>query len=246
MVSVIWALIMFSSGLLLYLTTAIMAPTLPSGLQETVARYHSGLSMRAYRQAALVRRKLGTFELYPLSVDDTEKLAKVTLDGSMISDDETLEFGDPDDRIGRLHQKPFAVVYEGVPAAVDASLAELGHWVRRHDDTTGAVDEEHDRVNPYVRVKDGLRVADPADVVSLVGKNIKPQNIKTARLLTKERFSKYGQRVGMAETAGVLMGFAAGAGVYAGLQYVQQQLLDGGEPHQDPCSLCHPDPLAVL
>lgn len=228
MVSVVWSLIMVCLGLLVYFATPILAPALPVDLQRRVARYHSDLAMRAYQQVALVRRKLGTFELYPLSVNDEEKLAQVTLDSGIVSDSEKLEFADPDNRMLRLHRKPFALVYEGIPAIIDAELAELGYWTRERDTERGLYREPEEKVDPFLPMSDSLRVVDPGHLAHLAGKAIEPENIKTARQLTKERFSKYGQKVGMAETIGVITGFAVGAGGVAAMQYVKTNLLDGG------------------
>lgn len=226
MVAIVWALIALSLGLLTYLTTAIIAPILPHDLQLAVARYHSNLAMRAYRQTAIVRRLFGTYELYPLATNDEEKLAQVTLDSGLIGDDEKLEFADPDDRLSRLHQKPFTLVSEAIPAAVDAELAELGHWVHEHELDTGLTDG--DRVNPWVPMADTLRVVDPADVMHMVSKSIEPETIKTARVITEDRYSKYGTDIGLAETLGTLTGFAVGLGGVAFAQYVRNNLLDSG------------------
>jgi len=212
MVSVVWSLLMLCTGLLAYLLSAFLAPIAPAGLQQQLARYHSSLSMRAYQQAALVRRTLGHYEMLPMTVNDEEKLAQVTLDSGLISDDEQLEFADPDNRLLRLHKKPLALVYEGIPATIDAELAEIGHWWRETETERGLYDPDTEKVNPYIPMSDRLRVVDPADIATMVSKSIQPENIKTARLLTKERFSEYGSAVGMAETVGVITGFAVGAG----------------------------------
>lgn len=226
MVSILWGVIALSLGILVYLLPATFAPLLPIDLREKIGDFYYRNAMRSFRQVAIVRRTLGGVELIPISVDDEQKLAKATLSSGMLSDDKKLPFKDPDNRIKRLYQKPAAVVCEAVPAAIDAELAELGYWVRQHATSTGL--ERDGKINPYVRVTDGLRVVDPVDILGLVTKDVEPENIETATELTKRRFDKYGSKIGAAETVATLMGFGAGVGGVGLLTYLNQKILDGG------------------
>lgn len=180
--------------------------------------------MRSFRQVAFVRRILGGYELLPISVDDEQKLAQVTLDSGLISSDKKLPFKDPDNRIKRLYSKPVSLVIEDVPAAIDAELAELGYWTRQHETKRGL--EKDGKVNPYMPVSEGLRVIDPLDILSLVSKNVEPENVETTKQLTEKRFDEYGSDIGMAETVGTLTGFGVGIGAVAAIQYFKTEILD--------------------
>lgn len=226
MVSILWGTIALSSGLLLYLAPPALAPLLPMEWRLKIGHYYFGQCSKSFRNLAFVRRLLSGYELHPIGVDDEQRLAQVTLSSGIISDDKKLPFKDPDDRISRLYQKPTAVVPEILPAAVDAELAEMAHWVQQKELNEGL--HRDGRVDPYVRVKDSLRLVDPMDVINLVGKDVEPENVETCTQLTKQRFEKYNANIGLAETLGTLTGFAFGVGAVAGIQYLQQNLLDGG------------------
>lgn len=235
MVSIMWSVIALSLGLLVYLLPPMLAPMLPMHLREAIGDYYYRQAARSYRQLAIVRRLLSGYELLPIAVDDEQRLAEVTLSSGMVSDDKKLPFKDPDDRISRLYQKPVAVVSEILPAAVDAELAELGHWVTKADDERGlestregADGREQTVVNPYVEVDSGLRVSDPMDVTSLVTKGVEPENVESAKQYTKERFREYGDNVGIVEGLATMTGFAFGIGGVAVLQYVKDRLLSNG------------------
>lgn len=229
MVSGVWALIALSFGLLVYIAAGVLATSLPIGLRVRVGRFYYKQSMKSYRQVAIVRRILGGLELYPIAIDDEQKTANVTLDSGLLSDDKKLPFRDPDGRIKRLFNKPVAVVVEELPAAVSPELAELGYWANEKASRDGLLraDGGQHKVDPYVPVDDGLRVVDPISALHIASKNTKPENVKTVEEITKERFSEYGNRIGLAETAGVITGFAVGLGGVALLAYVRDSLLDG-------------------
>lgn len=236
MVSIIWALVALCTGLLCYLLPPMVAPMLPPDLRTKVGRYYYRNAMRSFRQVSIVRRQMSGYELLPISVDDQQRLAKVTLSSGMISDDKELPFKDPIDGIGRLFQKSLAVVPEDLPAAVDAKWSELGYWRRQQTLNEGAervVDQDQQgrqivEVNPWIKVSTGLRIADPRDIKSLVGESVEPENLKTTEEMTRQRFSKYGPRTGLASTAGLLTGFGFGAGAVGVLAYIRSNLIDGG------------------
>lgn len=226
MVSIVWSVIALSLGALVYLLPPMLGPSLPMGLRQKVGNFYYGHAMRSFRQVAFVRRILGGYELLPISVDDEQKLAQVTLDSGIISSDKKLPFKDPDNRIKRLFSKPVALVIEDVPAAIDAELSEMGYWLRQHETKRGL--EQNGTINPYVPMSKGLRIIDPLDTLSLVSKDVEPENVETTKQLTEKRFEEYGSNLGMAETVGTLTGFGVGIGAVAAIQYFKQQILDSG------------------
>lgn len=232
MVSLLWSIIALSSGVLVFCVMPILGNLLDVDRRQRVGRFYSGLAMKSYGQLAFVDRVLGGYDMLPIGVDDERKMAEVTVDSGMISDDKKLPFKDPDDRIKRLHDKPVAVLIEDIPAAIDAELAELGYWVREHSLDNGL--EQHAangqiQVDPYVEMDNTLRVANPRDAFALVGKSVEPETIETAKQLTKKRFSEYSGNIGAAEMTATFMGFAVGAGGMAVLSYLRQGILsDGG------------------
>lgn len=226
MVALTWAVISLSLGVLTFVGLALVAGLLPAGFQTSIARWYYGLSMKSFGQAVLVWRNLGGPELKSMGVDDEEKVAKATLSSGVLSDDKELPFKDPDNRMHRLQGKALAVVPEAVPAVVDAEVAEMGHWHRQHRRRNGVESEE--QVNPWVTVDRGLRAANPLDAVEVAPNGVKPENINSTREHTKERFSKYGRAIGVAETAGVITGFGAGAFGMLGLEYFRSSLLGSG------------------
>lgn len=249
MVSIVWAAIAASSGLLVYLLPPVLAPLLPLDVRERIGLFYYKQSLRSFEQVAFVRRVIGGYELLPIAVDDEQKLAQVTLSSGIVSDDKTMRFSDPDGRIGRLFSKPVALVFEDVPAAIDAEVSELAYWVNQkitdegleHTELAEAKRDgdfsqhvETSVIDPYVSVATRLRAVDPMDALSLVCKDVDPENIETTKQLTKKRFEKYGQRVGMAETIATAIGFAFGMGGVAAMRYFNQNIMDnaggGGGP----------------
>lgn len=225
MVDVIWATIAASSGFLAYLSIPMLGDLYPIDVRQRVGEFYLGLFARAYKQFAVVRRVLSGYDVLSIDVDAEQKLMEVSLEGSVIGSDKTHRFNDPDNRIARYAQKPVALAYEKVPAAIDAELAEIGHWANEKAKDTGMTDG--DRADPFVEVPDSIHLVDPAEAFALVGNDVSPENIETAEELTKKRFELYGRSVGVAEMLSVFMGFAFGVGGVAALGYVRQNLLDG-------------------
>lgn len=237
MVSILWGVIAFSLGLLIYLLPPVLAPLFGVDDRVRIGRYYFAQAMRSFRQVAIVRKLLSGYELLPLDVDDSQRLAKVTLSSGLISDDKELPFRDPANTISRLFQKPIAIVPEHLPAAVDPRLAEWAHWDGEQAVETGVqrqtgTDEKglpQVEVDLSINAKEGLRITDPKSIVNLAGNGIEPENVKTAEEETRARFTKYGSKVGVAETAGMIMGFAIGLGGAAAVEYLNTRVLaDGG------------------
>ena len=230
MVDLIWSAIAFCSGLLVYLAIPLLGDMYPIEVRERIGQFYLGLFARAYKQWAIVRRVLGTYDVLGIDVDAEHKRMEVTLDGSIVGSDKTHPFNDPDNRIGRYLKKPMAITYEKVPAAVDAELAEVGHWVEEKARNEGlnrtTPDDEPPAADPYVRMDDGLRLVDPADAHALVDTAVSPENLHTAKELTKRRFDEYGGDIGVIEAAQVLTGFVVGVGTMVGIAYARSQFLD--------------------
>lgn len=226
MVSILWSIISLGFGLLFYLGLSAIGPAVNITARKRIGEFYFGLAARSFQQVALVRRTLAGYDLLPIGVNDEQKHAQVTLSSGIIGDDKKLPFKDPDNRIKRWQNKPFAVVPEMVPAAVDAELAEIGHYLQRHDEEGGI--EKGDKIDPYIEASDELRLVDPVDAVYLITKNAQPEYVETAEQFTKERLSKYGSKIGLAETVGVITGYLVGVGGVVGIRYVQTRLLGGG------------------
>lgn len=226
MVSILWAIISLGFGLLFYLSLSAVGPAVNITARKRIGEFYFGLAARSFQQVALVRRSLAGYDLLPIGVNDEQKHAQVTLSSGIIGDDRKLPFKDPDNRIKRWAQKPFAVVPEMVPAAVDAELAEVGHYLRKHEEEKGI--ERDDQIDPYIQASDKLRLIDPVDAVYLITKNAQPEYVETAEQFTKERLSKYGSKIGLAETVGVITGYLVGVGGVLAIRYVQTRLLGGG------------------
>lgn len=227
MSAVVGAVLAFSSGLLAFLLVPVLGNSLPTLYQRKIGQWCYGSAMRAYGEIALVWRELGGPELKPLEVDDKEGVARVVLSSGTLGDDKTLAFEDIDRRLHRLHGRPLAVVPETIPVAVDAELAEMGHWFDRKG-SAGEFDAGEERVDPYLPMSDKLRAAHPFDVGHLAPASIGPQQIQTAKDMMQAAYDKYGGGVGAVESAATLLAFAGGAGVVAGLFYLRDQIVGGG------------------
>lgn len=221
-----WAMISLLLGIMVYVALPALAPSLSLPAQLKIGRSHYSLAMRCYGQAAIVWRTLGGPKLKPVSIDDEQSLGQVTLSSGTLSDDQELPFKDPDSRLYRLHKKPLAVVPELMPAAVDAELAEVGHWARQHDLERGIISDGV--VDPYVRVSNSLRAINPLDALHVAGKHVEPEFIESAKQLTEARYHKYKGGIGAVETAATLAAFATGAGGVVGIVYVKRQIMEDG------------------
>jgi hypothetical protein len=232
MVSWMWAVISFSGGLLIYLGVPALGGAMPLQWRVAIGNWYYSMAMRSFQQLALVRRILGGYELLPINIDDEEMSARVTLSSGLLSDDKNLPFKDPLNLVKRLHKKPATLLVEKVPAAIDAELAEIGYWTEQKAIDVGL--EDNGEVDPYVDMSRGLRIADPVDALNVVSKDISPENIKTAKEMTKRRFEKYGNAVGMVEGVATFMGFAVGIGGTLLIWYLKNESAvtggGGGQP----------------
>lgn len=239
MASIMTSLLALSLGFLCYILVAMVAIGLPITLREQIGRFYLKLAARALKQWTFVRRVLSGYDVKRINVDEEQKLLKVTLTSPMLGDDNEYRFEDPDNRIMRLMNKPVALSFELIPAALDAELSEEGYHTGEKATNEGLWDGDHETapdevvVDPFVRMTDDLRLIDPIDVLNLVTNDVDPENIKSAEEKTKQRFSKYGGAVSPMELAGGAMGFIVGMGGILGIQYFQSEILSessGGMP----------------
>lgn len=229
MVSLTIAMFALVLGLFCYVLAAFGAAMAPVETRSRVMDFYASLAMRSYQRLAIVQRAMGQWELLPFDLDDEQRLAKVTLSSGMLGDDQELPFRDPADRVGRLYKRPFAMLPEVLPAAVDAELAEMGHWLRANDQRRDLGNEQGaTKVQPYITVGTGLRLSAPIEAAYAAGNAVEPEWVQTVKDLTRMRFAKYGGDIGLAETAGIIMGFMVGAGGVVGIRYVQDSIIGGG------------------
>jgi hypothetical protein len=230
MVSLVWVTVAAMSGVMMYLLPPFIAMGLPAPIRVRVGRFYGKLAARCLKQFAIVRRVLSGYDVFPITVDDEQKLLKVTLSSSTFGDSNTYPFKDPDNRIKRLFNKPVAVAYERVPAAVDAELAEVGAALEEKATDEGIIDEtgRETTVDPYLTVSPKATLIDPVDVFSLVPNAISPENVKTAEQKTKKRFEKYRSPVGAVQMMTGALGFAMGVGSVVLMWYIQTNFIDGG------------------
>lgn len=218
--------IAITSGLGVYLVAIPFTSFfLPPALRKTIGDFYASNAARLLEQFTYVRRVLSGYDILTIDVDAEKKLLEVTLEGTTLPGkaDKTFRFSNPDDRIKRLFKKPVALAYEQVPAAIDAELAEVGHWVREKDTEEGL--NQGEKVDPYVPMPDGLHIADPLDAYELIPNSVTPENITTTERLTERRFEKYGTPIGLREGISTAIGFAVGSGVVMFVDYFKKTLL---------------------
>lgn len=233
MVAILWALVAFFAGLGAYFLIPLSVTAARVSVREKVGTPYLKMGVRCLKQFSAVRRVLSGYDILPINVDAEQKQLKVTLNSKRLGDDEEYRFNDPDNRIKRLWNKPVTINFELVPAAVDAGLSELGHWVREKRIDTGLYegdpeeDYENVTVDPYIPVDTGLRLIDPIDVFELTPNDIDPENIKSAEAHTRQRYAEYGSAVSLTDIMSVLMGFGVGMVAMAGAAYVRSRLIGG-------------------
>lgn len=271
MVSIVWGVIAFSLGLLTFLLVPMLAAGAHVEWRLKIGRWFTDLMMKSMRQLAFVQRVFGGFDLLPMRINDDRKMGEVTVSSGVVSDDKVVPFRDPGGRIKRLQGKPACMILQDIPAAISPELAEMGHWLREHDggvhqesceacDGTGTVSDGACRpcggtgsqtvVDPYPEVSDEMRVANPRDALALLGCSVEPETITTAETLTKKRFAEYAGNIGAVEVGATFVSFGVGAGVVAGLQYLNQEVLDsgggGGPPTTDPVPIMLDTTMTIL
>jgi len=238
MVSIVTALLSASLGLLVYLAIPFIVMGSPVEIRKSVGDFYFKKQAKCLKQFSYVRRVLSGYDVLGITVDDEQKLMKCTLDSNLIDEDAEYPFQDPDNRIGRLYNKPVAIAYEEVPAAVDAEVAEWGYWLGKKHVNEGVwsgdlEDPDGVEVDPWLRVSKGLRLVDPIDAYKLVLNDVDAENIKTAEKLTKKRFEKYGGGVSATQLMSGALGFFTGLGGMMALKYFSQKVLGnsgGGTP----------------
>jgi len=234
MVAILWAAVAFFAGLGVYFLFPLTAISARVSIRQRVGKPYLKMGVRLLKQFSFVRRVLSGYDVLPIDVDAEQKQLKVTLDSKTLGDDQEFPFNDPDNRIKRLWNKPVSTNFELIPAAVDAGLSELGHWVREKRINAGLYDGDPEQdfenvtIDPYILVNTGLRLVDPIDVFELTPNDIDPENIKTAEAHTRQRYAQYGPKIGLTETLAVLMGFGTAGGSMAIAAYIQQRILRGG------------------
>lgn len=234
MVSILTAAIAASLGVMIYLAVPVVAMTAHVETRKRIGQFYLKLAARALKQFTFVRRVLSGYDVLPIHVDNEQKLLKVTLSSPLVGDDSEYRFADPDNRILRLFNKPVALAYENVPAAIDAELAEIGAAAQdKHNDEAfweGDPLEKPDEVvvDTTVPLTDSLRLIDPVDFFGIVNNSVDPENIKTAEQKTKKRFEKYSGNISAEDVVATVFGFFAGAGGVLLIRYVNDKLLDGG------------------
>lgn len=221
------AMIALTGGLAIYMVVAVVVMGAHPALRYKVGHQYLKMAMRTYGQAALVRRQMG-YELLPLEYDDEQKQMQVTLSSSTLpgGKDNVHRFKDPNGRSKRLWQKPLTITDELIPVALDAELAEIGYWLSEKRVNEGL--NRGEKVDPWLRVKSGVRLADPRDAITIVCNGAKPSNIKTIENLTKKRFEKYNAGIGLEQTMRVVIGFGVGAGSIIAMNYFTTEIMDGG------------------
>lgn len=232
MVSLISSTIAVSAGFMTYLAIPFIASGLPVDYRYRIGTFYFKLEARALKQFTFVRRVLSGYDILPIEVDNEQKLLKATLDSSRnpMSEDSQYPFKDPDSRIKRLYNKPVALNYEEVPAAVDAELAELGYWTEEKENNDGLYRGEGADavVDIFLPVDDGLHLIDPIDCYNIIPNSVDPENVKTTEKLTVARHDKYGLPVDMTNMLTGLMAYFAGWGSVMGMKFFDEKFIGGG------------------
>lgn len=234
MVSIMTAAIAASAGFMIYLAIPVLVMNAGPSLRQRVGTFYFKLAARSLKQFTFVRRVLSGYDVLPISVDNEQKLLQVTLSSSTIGSSDKFRFADPDNRIKRLYNKPVAVAFELVPAAIDATISEWGYWAQEKKNNEGFWSADYMKepdaveVDPYIEASDDLRLVDPIDAHAIVSNDVDAENIKTAEKKTKKRFEKYKGGIGLAQTMRVAIGFAIGAGGFVGIQYFNEEVMGSG------------------
>lgn len=233
MVNPIVTMLAFLTGVLVFLLPSLLAASLPIKWRTKVGRFYFDLARRSYGHMAIVRRRLGGYEIKAMSMHEERPTAEVKLTGGIISSSRTIEFEDPDNRMKRWGKMRTAIVPESVPAVVSPELCEVAHCFdeKKHEDglvKSASSPDQQGTVDPYIPIPTGARVIDPADVRKLLSKATDPDDIQYSATMTKRRFAEYKSGVGAAEAASALIGFGAGIGGVMGMQYIQQEVISNG------------------
>lgn len=221
MVSLTWGMISLGLGLVAFALPALVAPALPTRVQQWIVGKYEWLTVTSRWRPTLVRRELGGYELTHRSFDKEKRMDEV---------DDDLDVYDPDNRISRWAGKPFAGVYEKSPPAVDADLAELGSHHHEHFESDRHRMSE-DTVNPYVKANSDWQLCDLADAYRLIPNAADPSDPETTQSYIARAMAKYGRSFNRTEALLGLLGFLAGLGsVVLTVRYILKDGSGGGGP----------------
>jgi len=220
----------FFGGLILYFgLPIILAQVYPITIRKQIGDLYFWLAMHSFRRLTFVRKKLGGVNLQPISVDSQKKTGTYETHKEQHVDD-------PANTVDRIYGKPVLVQPEQVPAAVSATLAELGQAWHQHVRSGAAVKQEEvataqdgspiqdEKVNPYFDVPSGNHMIDPADFIRLVANDSNPDDPAKAEAYTDKSQEGFKDNVGAVETVSLLTGFIGSLVTVVG---VDRYLLDG-------------------
>jgi hypothetical protein len=226
MLSATWALVAFMTGVLALILLAVVGQIVAVDLRKRLVNPYFKWAETVMGPSAIVWRRLGRPTLKPIAIDDEREVAEVTQSSGVLSDDVKLPFRDEADAKAPLFKHQLTVVPEGVPAAVDAELAELAHWFDQHAKRSGL--RNGDQFDPFVPLPDKARSVNPLDVTAALDVDVTPEDAKTVERHTEARFEKYGGMPSAKEAGAMLVTFGVGAGVVMFAVYLRQEVLGGG------------------
>jgi hypothetical protein len=169
-------------GFLLF--SFLIAPELPKKLRKPIGNIYAKAAMWAFGSAALVQRKDGSYELVPFSYDAEDSDAVVfDVDG------EERKVENATDSIKTLHRRKFTILLEDFAATLEPWMAGVGEAEKAKADggeQQVAVDTMEDgtpvlAVNPYTRIKEGVKAVDMRPVLramSRSGDSQMPQRVQ--------------------------------------------------------------------
>jgi hypothetical protein len=227
MVSAVWAFVAFQVGLLVAIALPVVGPLVAIDLRKAISNRYYSWAETCLGPSAIVWRRLGRPTLKPISIDDEREVAEVVQSSGTLSDDQKLPFRDPADAKQPLFSKQWMVVPEGIPAAVDAQMAELAHWFDAKASRDG-LETEGGRIDPWVPMSNQPRSVDPLDVVAALDTDTTPEDVKTTERHTRARFAKYGGVPSLKEGGAMLVSFGVGAGVVMGAVYLRDEVIADG------------------
>lgn len=227
MVSATWAAVSFMLGLCAIVVIPLLGQAVALDLRRKIGTPYFRWAEQSLGQLAIVWRRLGRPTLKSVSIDDEREVAEVVQSSGTLSDDQKLPFRDPADAKATLSKNQLTLVPEGIPAGVDAEMAEMAHWIDRKARTTG-LQTDDGRIDPHIPMADQPRAVNPLDIQRVLGNDVTPEDIKTTERHTRARFAKYGGRPSVKEAGAVFVSFGIGAGVVAFLVYLRDEVMSSG------------------
>jgi len=228
MVSAVGALLALQLGLLAVILLPLLGQLVALDIRQRIVSPYYKWAETVLGPCAIVWRRLGRPTIKPIEIDDEREVAEVTQTSGTLSDDQKLPFRDPADAKRPLFSKQLTVVPEGVPAAIDAEMAELSHWFNQQA-SRGHLETGDGRIDPHLPVPEAARTVNPLDVLNVLDEDVTSEDIKTTERHTEARFQKYGGGPSAKEAGAMFVSFAVGAGIVMGAVYLRQEVLgDGG------------------